>query len=52
MYSYRYNLEIVGGMGRTVGKLMRVGLMGANATFENVDLVLRALDDAVKYVKT
>ncbi|XP_016838221.1 serine--pyruvate aminotransferase-like [Nasonia vitripennis] len=48
----KYNLEIVGGMGPTAGKIIRIGLMGVNATSETVDLVLRALDDAVKYAKS
>lgn len=39
-------------MGPTVGKIIRVGLMGVNATLETVDFVLNALDDAVEYAKS
>lgn len=39
-----YNVEISRGLGPTVGKILRVGLLGTNATFGKVDLVLRALE--------
>ncbi|KOX81337.1 Serine--pyruvate aminotransferase, mitochondrial [Melipona quadrifasciata] len=39
-----YNVEISRGLGPTVGKVLRVGLLGTNATFGKVDLVLRALE--------
>lgn len=47
----RYNVEIGGGLGPSAGKVIRVGLMGVNATPGHVDLILRALDEAVKYAK-
>lgn len=47
----RYNVEISGGLGPTVGKVIRIGLMGVNATPGHVDLVLRALDEAMEYAK-
>lgn len=38
----RYNVEVSGGLGPTVGKVWRVGLMGYNAKPANVVLVLAA----------
>eukprot|EP00877_Chromochloris_zofingiensis_P003269 jgi/Chrzof1/12943/Cz07g13110.t1 len=37
-----YSLEIAGGLGPTVGKVWRIGLMGYNAKPQNVELVLAA----------
>jgi alanine-glyoxylate transaminase/serine-glyoxylate transaminase/serine-pyruvate transaminase len=34
-------LEIAGGLGPTAGKVWRIGLMGINATEDNVDFVLK-----------
>lgn len=45
----RYKVEISKGLGPTVGKILRVGLLGPNATFKNVDLLLRALDEGLKH---
>lgn len=39
-----FKVEIAAGLGPTAGKILRIGLLGVNATFETVDLVLRALD--------
>ncbi|XP_014215576.1 serine--pyruvate aminotransferase, mitochondrial [Copidosoma floridanum] len=47
----RYNVEISGGLGPTAGKIVRIGLMGVNATPGHVDLVLRALDDGIRYAR-
>lgn len=41
-----YKLEMSGGLGPTVGKIFRVGIMGYNARPENVDLVLKVLEEA------
>ncbi|XP_076248224.1 alanine-glyoxylate aminotransferase isoform X2 [Calliopsis andreniformis] len=41
-------VEISRGLGPTVGKILRIGLLGLNATFKNVDLILRALDEGLK----
>lgn len=49
MVIFRYNVEITGGLGPTVGKVFRVAFMGVNATPGHVDLVLRAIDDAMKH---
>jgi alanine-glyoxylate transaminase/serine-glyoxylate transaminase/serine-pyruvate transaminase len=46
---FRYRVEISGGLGPTVGKVIRVGLMGPNATMENVDLVLKVLREALEH---
>lgn len=46
--AFRYNLEISGGLGPTVERVFRIGLMGENATFERVDLVLNILHEAIK----
>ncbi|NXK92049.1 SPYA protein, partial [Formicarius rufipectus] len=40
-------IEIAGGLGPTAGKVLRIGLMGCNSTTENVNRVLRALQDAL-----
>ncbi|XP_010282452.1 PREDICTED: serine--pyruvate aminotransferase [Phaethon lepturus] len=42
-------IEIAGGLGPSVGKVLRIGLMGCNSTSSNVDLVLRALRDALRH---
>ncbi|GAB0193330.1 serine--pyruvate aminotransferase [Grus japonensis] len=41
-------IEIAGGLGPSVGKVLRIGLMGCNSTSSNVDRVLRALQDALR----
>jgi len=40
-------IEISGGLGRLAGAIWRVGLMGANATLEVVELVLTSLSEAL-----
>lgn len=42
-------MEIAGGLGPTAGKVLRVGVMGYNATPEKVDLVLKVLREAKDY---
>uniref|UniRef100_A0A668AK80 Alanine--glyoxylate aminotransferase n=1 Tax=Myripristis murdjan TaxID=586833 RepID=A0A668AK80_9TELE len=44
-----YNLEISGGLGPSVGLVLRVGLMGCNSSKANVDMVLTALKNALKH---
>ena len=44
----KYSLEIAGGLGPTVGKIWRVGIMGYCAREENIELVLQALRDGLK----
>lgn len=44
-----HNLEISGGLGPSVGMVLRVGLMGCNSTKASVDMVLVALKDALKH---
>lgn len=44
-----HNVEISGGLGPSVGLVLRVGLMGCNSTKANVDMVLTALKDALKH---
>jgi aspartate aminotransferase-like enzyme len=39
-----YSLEIGGGLGKLQGHLIRIGLMGYNASKKNVDTVLSALE--------
>ncbi|KAJ9586695.1 hypothetical protein L9F63_019733 [Diploptera punctata] len=48
----KYRLEISGGLGPTVGKVMRVGLMGYNATMEKVDFTLKVLGEALEYARS
>ncbi|XP_007532039.1 alanine--glyoxylate aminotransferase [Erinaceus europaeus] len=43
-----YDMEIMGGMGPSVGKVLRIGLLGYNATRENVDLLTEALREALQ----
>ncbi|XP_018567538.1 serine--pyruvate aminotransferase, mitochondrial [Anoplophora glabripennis] len=47
-----YYLEISGGLGPTAGKIWRIGLMGYNATPQNVDLVLKVLAEALQEART
>lgn len=48
---FSYFLEISGGLGPTVNKVFRVGIMGYNATNEKVDFVLRVLKEALEYAR-
>lgn len=43
----RYTVEIAGGLGPTLGKVWRVGIMGYNAKPANVELVLAAFRDGL-----
>ncbi|XP_038002419.1 serine--pyruvate aminotransferase isoform X2 [Motacilla alba alba] len=43
-----HGMEIAGGLGPTVGKVLRIGLMGCNSTRGNVERVLGALRDALQ----
>ena len=43
-----FNVEISGGLGPTLGKVIRIGLMGANAQPATVALVLDAVKDGLK----
>ncbi|XP_010223499.1 PREDICTED: serine--pyruvate aminotransferase, partial [Tinamus guttatus] len=47
----KHGIEIVGGLGPTVGKVLRIGLMGYNSTPANVERVLRALGDALQHCR-
>ena len=38
-------------LGPTAGKVWRIGVMGQNATRENVERVLKALQDGIKSQK-
>eukprot|EP00271_Cylindrocystis_brebissonii_P007419 TRINITY_DN20941_c0_g1_i1.p1 TRINITY_DN20941_c0_g1~~TRINITY_DN20941_c0_g1_i1.p1 ORF type:complete len:456 (+),score=37.97 TRINITY_DN20941_c0_g1_i1:141-1508(+) len=48
----KYNVEIAGGLGPTVGKVWRIGVMGFNAQPAKVALLLYALGDALKHATT
>ncbi|XP_012611190.1 alanine--glyoxylate aminotransferase [Microcebus murinus] len=43
-----FSMEITGGLGPSVGKVLRIGLLGCNATRENVDRVMEALKEALQ----
>ena len=43
-----YSVEIAGGLGPTVGKVWRVGIMGYNAQPQNIELVLAAFRDGLR----
>ncbi|XP_072896799.1 alanine--glyoxylate and serine--pyruvate aminotransferase a [Hemitrygon akajei] len=47
----KYQIEITGGLGPTIGMVLRIGLMGVNSTKANADLVLQALKDALQNCK-
>uniref|UniRef100_A0A452U1Q7 Alanine--glyoxylate aminotransferase n=1 Tax=Ursus maritimus TaxID=29073 RepID=A0A452U1Q7_URSMA len=44
-----FDIEITGGLGPSVGKVLRIGLLGCNATQENVDRVIHALQEALQH---
>ncbi|NXV80523.1 SPYA protein, partial [Atlantisia rogersi] len=44
----KHGIEIAGGLGPSVGKVLRIGLMGCNSTSSNVERVLSALRDALR----
>ncbi|XP_055259159.1 alanine--glyoxylate aminotransferase [Moschus berezovskii] len=44
-----HNIEIAGGLGPSAGKVLRIGLLGGNATQENVDRVTQALREALRH---
>ncbi|KAF7280393.1 hypothetical protein GWI33_006086 [Rhynchophorus ferrugineus] len=46
-----YNLEISGGLGPTMGKVFRIGLMGYNATNENVLTTLGIVKESLNYAR-
>ena len=41
----KYHIEVSGGLGALAGKVIRIGLMGYNATDENVDRLLAAMKE-------
>lgn len=45
-----YKTEISGGLGPTVGKILRIGLMGVNAQTSTVDRVLSVLHVGLQYM--
>ncbi|XP_046849657.1 3-hydroxykynurenine transaminase-like [Xenia sp. Carnegie-2017] len=47
----KYKMDISGGLGKSAGKIWRVGLMGVNSTEENVNLVLTAFKDALNNIQ-
>lgn len=51
-YNSSYNLEISGGLGPTANKVLRVGLMGYNATACKVDQVLEVLKEALEAARS
>ena len=48
MLHARYNIEVSGGLGPTVGVVWRIGLMGYNSRSAVVDKVIPALEDALR----
>ncbi|XP_015999705.2 serine--pyruvate aminotransferase [Rousettus aegyptiacus] len=44
-----FAIEIAGGLGPSMGKVLRIGLLGCNATRENVDRVTHALQEALQH---
>ena len=48
----RYNIEVSGGLGPTVGVVWRIGLMGYNSRSDVVEQVIGAMADALKHYIT
>ncbi|XP_063079481.1 alanine--glyoxylate and serine--pyruvate aminotransferase b [Engraulis encrasicolus] len=46
-----HQMEMTGGLGPSIGMVMRVGLMGYNCNKANADMALRALADALQNCK-
>ncbi|CAL8366759.1 unnamed protein product [Boreogadus saida] len=46
-----HNMEMTGGLGPSIGMVMRIGLMGYNCKKSNADMALHALEDALKNCK-
>ncbi|MCZ2154380.1 MAG: alanine--glyoxylate aminotransferase family protein [Bryobacterales bacterium] len=44
----RYGIEILGGFGPLQGKVLRIGLMGASSTVENIEALLGALAEGLR----
>ncbi|XP_020038656.1 alanine--glyoxylate aminotransferase [Castor canadensis] len=44
-----FSIEVTGGLGPTLGKVLRIGLLGCNATRENVDRLIEALRQALQH---
>jgi alanine-glyoxylate transaminase / serine-glyoxylate transaminase / serine-pyruvate transaminase len=44
----KYKVEIAGGLGPSVGKVWRVGILGYNAQPQNIQLVLDIFRDGLK----
>ncbi|XP_037706338.1 serine--pyruvate aminotransferase [Choloepus didactylus] len=44
-----FGIEITGGLGPSLGKVLRIGLLGRNATRENVDRLTEALQEALRH---
>lgn len=44
-----FSIEITGGLGPSAGKVLRIGLLGCNATRENVDRLAAALKEALQH---
>ncbi|XP_012251450.2 alanine--glyoxylate aminotransferase [Athalia rosae] len=47
----KYRMEIGGGLGPTVGKIFRIGVMGVNASADHVDRLFGALDEGLRYAR-
>lgn len=45
---HNYGIEVLGGFGPLAGKILRVGLMGASSTRNNVLLLLEALESSLR----
>ncbi|XP_005411204.1 PREDICTED: serine--pyruvate aminotransferase [Chinchilla lanigera] len=43
-----FSIEITGGLGPSAGKVLRIGLLGCNASQENVDRLAEALKEALQ----
>lgn len=44
----QYGIEVLGGFGPLQGKVLRIGLMGASSTVENIEALLGALAEALR----
>lgn len=48
----RYAVEIAGGLGPTVGTIIRIGLMGENARSVHVTTALTVLQECLKKIRS
>lgn len=51
-WNFSYAVEIAGGLGPTVGMIIRIGLMGENARSDYVATALQILRESLKNIRS